>query len=325
MKKQLLIAAVAATMTSVAFADISLTGSMKVNYKNTDANSVTTNTVTQEGDLVLTGTNGDTKVHMEVSVDGGTGVTATQGSMNTEDLWLSTKIGDVAIKTGTWNAGDTIFTGNATRTSGNWILSSAVSGVNVALEGDTGASAIKTTLSGDIAGVSTKFSMKGADANGKTSNELFLSSDVAGFGVTYAMIDSKATTADAAAFTIAKEFNGVTVSYSDVDADTSYTIAGDTAAFGDAAAIGMKAGDDATAIKLSTSLAGNTVSARFVSVDIDSNDVTGDQDADYDVNTYTVTRPLANGTTLEVTYTDTDKTGATNDTEVLDVELAVKF
>jgi hypothetical protein len=322
MKKQLLIAAVAATMTSVAFADISLTGSMKVNYKNTDANSVTTNTVTQEGDLVLTGTNGDTKVHMEVSVDGGTGVTATQGSMNTEDLWLSTKIGDVAIKTGTWNAGDTIFTGNATRTSGNWILSSAVSGVNVALEGDTGASAIKTTLSGDIAGVSTKFSMKGADANGKTSNELFLSSNVAGFDVTYAMIDSKATTADAAAFTIAKEFNGITVTYSDVDADANYQIKGDTAAFGNAAALGnggMNAGDDASSIKLSTSLAGNTVSARFVQVDAAATA------NDADVNTFQLTRPLANGTTFEVTYTDTDMTGATYDKEVLDMELAVKF
>ncbi len=64
MKKQLLIAAVAATMTSAAFADISLTGSMKVNYKNTDTNGSPVDTVTQEGDLVITGTNGGTKVHM---------------------------------------------------------------------------------------------------------------------------------------------------------------------------------------------------------------------------------------------------------------------
>ena len=150
------------------------------------------------------------------------------------------------------------------------------------------------------------------------SDELFLSSDVAGFGVTYAMIDADDANSSAAAFTIAKEFNGVTVSYSDVDADSLYQIKGDTAAFGNAIGF-MNAGDDATAIKLATSVAGNTVSARFVSVDalVAANDV--------DVNTFTVTRPLAGGSTLEVTYTDTDKTGATNDTEVLDVELAVKF
>ena len=318
MKKQLLIAAVAATMTSVAFADISITGGAKVNYTNTDLNNVSSSTVKNEADLLIKGTNGGTTVHIEVSVD-----SADNGSAATvEDSWVSTSVGDVAVKTGTWNSGDTIFTGNATRTSGNWILSSAVSGVNVALEGDSGASAVKTTLSGDIAGVTTKFSMKGADANGKTSNELFLSSDVAGFGVTYAMIDSKATTADAAAFTIAKEFNGVTVSYSDVDADVNYTVAGDTAAFGDAATIGnggMNAGDDASSIKFATSMAGNKVSARFVQVDATATA------NDADVNTFQVTRPLASGATLEVTYTDTDMTGATNDKEVLDVELAVKF
>ena len=316
MKKQLLIAAVAATMTSVAFADISLTGSMKVNYKNTDANSVTTNTVTQEADLVLTGTNGGTKVHMEVSVDGGVDAGNTGGkTMKTEDLWLSTKIGDVAIKTGTWNAGDTIFTGNGTRTSGNWILSSAVSGVNVAVEGDSGTSAVKTTLSGDMAGVSAKVNMK------STSDELFLSTDVAGFAVTYGAIMADAANSDASYATISKEFNGVTVTYSDVDADANYTIAGDTAAFGEAHTIGggMAAGDDASSIKLSTSMAGNKVSARFVSVDAAA------ANSDFDVNTFQVTRPLANGTTLEVTYTDTDKTGTTNDKEVLDFELAVKF
>ena len=306
MKKQLLIAAVAATMTSAAFADISLTGSMKVNYTNTEYNDTTasTNNVVNETDLVLTGSNGATKVHVELSVDGNSGT-------NTEDVWLSTKIGDVAVKTGRWNLTDTIFTDNATRTDGNWILSTDVSGVSIALEGDSNTSATKTTLKGDIAGVSAKYAMKTA------SDELFLSSDVAGFGVTYAMIDADDANSSAAAFTIAKEFNGVTVSYSDVDADSLYQIKGDTAAFGNAIGF-MNAGDDASAIKLATSVAGNTVSARFVSVDalVAANDV--------DVNTFTVTRPLAGGTTLEVTYTDTDETTLV-DTEVLDVELAVKF
>jgi hypothetical protein len=315
MKKQLLIAAVAATMTSVAFADISLTGSMKVNYKNTDTNGATVDTVTQEGDLVLTGTNGATKVHVEVSIDGGVSSAdagTSSNNMRTEDVWLSTKIGDVAVKTGTWNPADTIFADNATRTNGNWILSTPVSGVKISLEGDSETSATTTAISGDIAGVAGTFKMKTA------SDELYLSSDVAGFGVTYAMIDADATDKSAAAFTISKEFNGVTVSYSDVDADTGYTVTGDTAAFGDATGF-MTVGDDASAIKLATSMGGNKVSARFVSVDgLDAN-------TDVDVNTFTVTRPLANGTTLEVTYTDTDKTGSTNDKEVLDVELAVKF
>jgi hypothetical protein len=294
-------------MGTAAIADISITGGMKVNYTNTEysATTASTNTVTNETDLAIAATNGDTSVRIELSVDG-------NGSTNTEDVHLSTKIGDVSVKTGVWNSTDTIFTDNATRTGGNWILSSAVSGVGIALEGDSNASATKTTLSGDIAGVSVKYAMKSA------SNELFLSSDVSGFGVTYAMIDADAANSSASAFTVSKEFNGVTASYSSVDADSLYTIKGDTAAFGNAVGF-MGQGDDATAIKLSTSMGGNTISARFVSVD-------GATSAtDVDVNTFQVTRALAGGTTLEVTYTDTDESGATIDKESLDIELAVKF
>jgi hypothetical protein len=294
-------------MGTAAIADISITGGMKVNYTNTEysATTASTNYVTNETDLAIAATNGDTSVRIELSVDG-------NGSTNTEDVHLSTKIGDVSVKTGVWNSTDTIFTDNATRTGGNWILSSAVSGVGIALEGDSNASATKTTLSGDIAGVSVKYAMKSA------SNELFLSSDVSGFGVTYAMIDADAANSSASAFTVSKEFNGVTASYSSVDADSLYTIKGDTAAFGNAVGF-MGQGDDATAIKLSTSMGGNTISARFVSVD-------GATSAtDVDVNTFQVTRALAGGTTLEVTYTDTDESGATIDKESLDIELAVKF
>ena len=325
MKKQLLIAAVAATMGTAAIADISLTGDMKVNYKSTDfdnAATASTNNVTQEGNLVLTGTNGGTKVHVEVAIDGDSSPSATD-NMRTEDVWLSTNIGSVAVKTGTWNGSDTILAADSGRTAGNWILSTDVSGVNVAVEGDSNASKTKVTLKGDISGVSAKYVMNGSSSTagntfGKASDELYLSTDIAGFGVTYAMIDSEATTADAAAFTVSKEFNGVTISYSEVDADALYTVNGDTAAFGDAATF-MNIGDDASSIKLATSVAGNTVSARFVKVDalVAANDV--------DVNTFTVTRPLANGTTLEVTYTDTDESTATTDNTVLDVELAVKF
>jgi hypothetical protein len=306
-------------MTSVAMADISITGNMKVNYKNTDLNGATTDTVTQEANLVIAGSNGGTKVHVEMAIDGGVSDTDNSNTLNTEDVWLSTSIGSVGVKTGTWNGSDSIFAKDASRTSGNWVLSTDVSGVSIALEGDSSKSAVKTTLKGDISGVSAKYVMKGASTtSGKASNELYLGTDISGVAVTYAMINSDATSSDATAFTLAKEFNGVTVSYSSVDADAGYTVSGDTAAFGDAATF-MNIGDDASSIKLSTSIAGNKVSARFVSVDalVATNDV--------DVNTFQVTRALAAGTTLEVTYTDTDETGATADKEVLDIELAVKF
>jgi hypothetical protein len=306
MKKQLLIAAIAATMGTAAIADISITGSAKVNYKNTDANGTTSDAVTHETNMTFVGTNGDTKVHMEVALDNG----STTGTFVSEDVWVSTKIGDVSVKTGVWNGSDSIFAADSARTTGNWVLGTSVAGASVSIEGDTAASATTAAIKGNISGVAATYKMK------STSNELYLSGDVAGFGVTFAMIDADAATSDATAFTVSKEFNGVTVSYSDVSTDASYTVTGDTAAFGDAAALAMAAGDDASSIKLATSIGGNKVSARFVSVDATN---------DFDVNTFQVTRPLAGGTTLEVTYTDTDKTGSTNDKEVLDFELAVKF
>ncbi len=306
MKKQLLIAAIAATMGTAAIADISITGSAKVNYKNTDANGTTSDAVTHETNMTFVGTNGDTKVHMEVALDDGSNT----GTFKSEDVWVSTKIGDVSVKTGVWNGSDSIFAKDSDRTTGNWVLGTSVAGASVSIEGDTAASATTAAIKGNISGVAATYKMK------STSNELYLSGDVAGFGVTFAMIDADAATSDATAFTVSKEFNGVTVSYSDVSTDASYTVTGDTAAFGDAAALAMAAGDDASSIKLATSIGGNKVSARFVSVDAA---------ADFDVNTFQVTRPLAGGTTLEVTYTDTDKTGSTNDKEVLDFELAVKF
>ena len=77
MKKQLLIAAVAATMGTAAIADISITGSAKVNYTQTDnalSTSQDTDTFSNEMDLKVKGTNGDTAVVINFgAMDGGEG------------------------------------------------------------------------------------------------------------------------------------------------------------------------------------------------------------------------------------------------------------
>jgi hypothetical protein len=64
MKKQLLIAAVAATMTSAAMADISITGGMKVNYKSIETAGVNANSISHETDLQVTGKSGATTVYI---------------------------------------------------------------------------------------------------------------------------------------------------------------------------------------------------------------------------------------------------------------------
>ena len=305
MKKQLLIAAVAATMGTAAIADISITGNMKVNYKNTDTNGATVDTVTQEGNLVLAGSNGGTTVHVEVAIDGAT------AGIATEDLWLSTNIGDIAVKTGTWNGSDSTLGKDSDRTSGNWVLSTAVSGIGIALEGDTATSATKVTISGSVAGVTASF------ADSHTKDEIKLSTSISGFDVAYYAINDDGVNKDESSITVAKEINGMTFTYAQSDAEAAGLIDGDTSYFGNTANF-MTTGDDVSSFQVSTSLAGNTVKARFVSVDTVAA-------GDTDVNTFTLTRPLANGTTFEATYTDTDKVNTASDTEVLDLELSVKF
>ena len=118
MKKQLLIATVAATMSVVATADVSIKGDAHLRYAHSD-------NIDSTGQLVrlhVTGKSGDTKVKLGLRNDGGTRVSA--GSFNTEGasegsdigvvddgnrsglnvdyLYLTTKVGGLNIKVGDW-------------------------------------------------------------------------------------------------------------------------------------------------------------------------------------------------------------------------------
>ena len=114
MKKQLLIAAVAATMSSVAMADISIAGSAKANVIN-GVSSI-------EADLNITGKSGATTVVANISLDSGmnAGTSATNtftatGTADTatgsatdaivEDLYLTTSFEGVNIKVGEYRSG----------------------------------------------------------------------------------------------------------------------------------------------------------------------------------------------------------------------------
>jgi hypothetical protein len=91
MKKQIIAAAVAATMTSVAFADVSITGSTLVNYTYTDKDDNTSsNAVKNETDIVIVGKNGDTSVTASIAMDDGNEISSTDGT--TEDTASSLKL-----------------------------------------------------------------------------------------------------------------------------------------------------------------------------------------------------------------------------------------
>jgi len=313
MKKQLLIAAVAATMTSVAFADVSITGQMKANYKSTDTAGVNVNTVTTETNLYVAGKSGDTKVHIELDMDSSDGAGA---DMDVEDVWMSTKIAGATVKAGTWNGSDSLLGADSARATGKFAVTlPTMSGVTVSFDGSADANK-NVVLKGSVAGVDLSYKIDDG-----SQNEIKASTTVQGIKIAYHNIadsDVAATETGKSSIMVSGTVQGLNLTYAQAKTDADALINGDSY-FGNTASYEtpVATGSDVSAFGVSTSLAGNTVSAKQITVD--------NTGANTDITKFVVTRPLAGGATLEVVYTDEDTGTTASSRETLDVELAVKF
>ena len=240
MKKQLLIAAVAASMTSVAMADISISGSSKVNAKGGE--------YTMEADVTITGKSGDTSVVAAIGLDNANSV---------EQLYVTSSVAGIAVKAGTWKSGKGELGHNI---AGDARISATTSfgGVTLNYEDRTAAGGTSTKISGEIAGV--KLSYKGKAGN---TSETTASGSMGGVTATFHTKDNAAA-ADATSVTLSTEVQGVTLTYVDIDA------AGGTKSDG---FFGKSVTDitAATGLALSTSIAGNKVT--FKSLEVNSTDI----------------------------------------------------
>jgi len=318
MKKQLLIAAVAATMTSVAMADISIAGSAKANFTVVDFEDtqVNTNTISREMDLFITGKNGDTTVVMNIAND-----TLGAAGLVTEDSYVATKLGDVAVKVGAWDNGNNALRESA-RTDAHLAASTTLGGVTITYDGYGDAADDSVKLAADISGVAVSYKQLA------TGEDIDVSTTVGGVKVSYLALNRDTANTDRSVVEVSGSFNGVDVKVAQANADSGARIEGDSwmgdfenAAYtgSTTAAYDLANDQDVTSISLKTKMAGNTVEFRNTKVDgVSGNDVS--------FNKFIVTRPLANGTTFEATYTDLDDKGqTTTDSTSLDLELAVKF
>ena len=318
MKKQLLIAAVAATMTSVAMADISIAGSAKANFTVVDFEDtqVNTNTISREMDLFITGKNGDTTVVMNIAND-----TLGAAGLVTEDSYVATKLGDVAVKVGAWDNGNNALRESA-RTDAHLAASTTLGGVTITYDGYGDAADDSVKLAADISGVAVSYKQL------PTGEDIDVSTTVGGVKVSYLALNRDTANTDRSVVEVSGSFNGVDVKVAQANADSGARIEGDSwmgdfenAAYtgSTTAAYDLANDQDVTSISLKTKMAGNTVEFRNTKVDgVSGNDVS--------FNKFIVTRPLANGTTFEATYTDLDDKGqTTTDSTSLDLELAVKF
>jgi len=321
MKKQLLIAAVAATMTSAAIADISITGGMKVNYKSIETAGVNANSISHETDLQVTGKSGGTTVYIELNNDSADGLAATDGTddagngnFDVEDVWMKTTIAGATVKAGTWNGSDSLVSADSARATGKFEVSTTVSGVTVIADGSADANK-NITFKGDVAGVAASYKIDDLGAD-----EYKLSTTMNGVTVAYHNVDDLDATASTgkSSLMVSGSVQGFDLSYAQADTDTGATINSDSY-FGDTATFKtpVAQGSDISGFGISTKIAGNTVSAKSITVE--------NTGTDTDIMKFVVTRPLAAGATLEVQYTD-EETGTTaSSRETFDVELAVKF
>jgi len=334
MKKQIVAAAVAATMSAVAVADISITGAAKVNYTNVDNSGTTpdTNKFTQEMDLKVKGKSGDTEVVMNFGGgafdgdddngangydkrdDSGAAISGVN-TINLEDAYVKTSIAGVSIQAGTWDSGNNELRASS-RKAGKFKASTSVSGVDLSMStSSAGASAEEFGMATTLGGVNVSYTKKAAGEGVKASGSF------GGVNAKYHLEGSDTANSDRTYVELSSKVGDVAIKVGKATAESAISIEGDTW-MGDfeaqTDAYDLTDGQDVQAIELSTSMAGNKVTYRNVQVDDKTNE-------DLDINKFIVTRPLASGATFELTYTTFDDYGTSNDTDTLDLELAVNF
>ncbi len=338
MKKQLLIAAVAATMTSVAMADISISGSANIKMAgkalSTDASAVQSSS--QNMDIDIVGSNGSTKVYANLDIDnasnggiGGVETSAEGGTINVDKLYMTTSIGDVNIIAGDWSSCVGMVEGvqKCITTNNSIALSTTVAGLTVGVSGSMSddSAATSISVSGKVAGLD--FTIKDSE---NTYTNFSVKGDLAvgtGTGFYAEHMNRDAADSDVTSIAAHTVVNGITLKAASYEADvTGYGLnTGDirplgTSLVGDyhtAHAPTLAGIKDIKGFGVNTDVAGNNVNV--VVGNYDTAALNGLDFADI-----VVTRKLAAGTTLDMSYGKID-TSSTADTTNYGAIINVKF
>ena len=291
MKKQLLIAAVAATMASVSMADVSISGGATANITSVSGADTT---YASDIDLKIVGKAGATSATVDLEFLTSAEEATTDGVTTQQNLvknaYISTNIGGANIKVGDWYGSDSLLGNGSNDNTEGLSVDYTMSGVKVQYEAQGASDSV--TISGTVGGVAISHEIFDAKTDTKFSGS------AAGVAITYRKIDADANDDDQSSLEVSTEVSGVTVSYAKVDNNVEKA---SDAFFGEVDIT------DATGFALSTSVAGNKVT--FKSLDMDN----------VDTNKVIVSRPMAGGT-FEATFADKD--GAASS---VDLELKVSF
>ncbi len=331
MKKQLLIAAVAATMTSAAIADISIKGSANVKM---DAAELSTGGTTEGSsmnmDIDITGKSGNTSVHAHIDVDDA-GTVGSTGSVVVDKLWMQTSIGSVNVKAGDYSSctGSIEAVKKCTTTDNKIGLSTNVGDFKVGYTKSMNDSSTADTISvsGTVAGLA--FKVKDSE---DTYTNISVKGDLpVGTGTGFYLENHNADAADSdtTVFAVHTKVGGATVSFASLDADETGASSND----GDVRLLGSSLIGDYHTAAYATTDEMTDVKAMGVNFDMGGNNVNivvGSADTttavdDRDFKDVVVTRKLASGATLDVSYGVADTGTAGVDTTNYGAILNVKF
>ena len=361
--KKLIAAAVATSVSAIAVADVSITGNAKYEYFNSKTGTAaSTNKANTEVNLSIKGQKGDTGVVMNLEfnthgdVSSGTvAVTTTTdtpaasapdhvststvsqraaGTLDVEDLYLTTKVGDISVKAGNFASGTSALLGeidNGGRATNKVDLSTTFGGVKVYAgntpRGDTGESHTGQTaidnnmyagVSLDVAGNTVQIKK-----NSPTVDSYGIAGSMNGISYRYEHKDNDAATSDVNFGEIKGEISGVTLGYAWIDADAVDLVTEDDSSIFAVEMASSGTGDGKSTgnkqIMAATTVDGNKVTFKSGSLE---NGISSGVDKDY--QQISVTRALASGANAVVTYTTKDY-NATTDTDTLEVELNVSF
>jgi len=321
MKKQLLIAAVAASMSATAMADISITGDAKYEYTYTEKSAAdNTNQGITEVNIKYTGTHGDTTVVLNQEFQQALGTTSDSGGTSgsnhdIEDMYIKTKVGPVNLQMGNWTTGLSANTGEILQNSrsGNKVYATTtVGGVTLGYYNVPGnGSEDGIVVTGEIAGVNV-----GIKESPNAYTDINISGEIAGVNYRFDDYNSDTTARDAQLAILSTEQSGVTLGLAHLHADNSASFTEDDGIF--EAYDTDTVTTEVTQLTASMPVAGNTVTVGFVKG-------TENDGTENDAAKVIVTRALASGMDLKATYADLDDPAATTTSEVTTVKLSVAF
>ena len=234
MKKQLLIAAVAATMASATFADVSITGGSEV-------------TIAKDGTAVETylgfaGKSGDTTVTVDLDLHNAGSATLVKNA------YMKTSVVGIAVKAGKWKSGASNL-GRSSYKTGAYNLSTSFSGVKLAYEETGSGSTNSVTVSGTVAGISASHKI-----NSSSLTETKVSGAFGGVNLAYHLKEANATD-DNTAISVSTTVGNVKLAYTTIDIEAA--LSGMDGAISDTTGT-VDAGTH-NAMTVSTAVAGNTV------------------------------------------------------------------